>query len=825
MFHTMKKLIAILTLSAGLFGFTGISAQTVISGTVTGMIDGSGKPVEAASVSLLRAKDSSIVKLSVSDKTGHFELETGKPGKFLVVIQASGFARYYSEAVELSEANPSSDLKIIHLQPVSKELAAVMVSSSKPLIEQKIDRTIVNVEASISNTGSTAMEVLEKSPGISVDKDGNISLKGKQGVQVFIDGRPTYLSGQDLATMLQNMQSSQLDQIEIMTNPPAKYDAAGSAGVINIKTKKNKQLGYNGSVTGSYGQGVYAKTNVSANMNYRNGAFNLFGNISYAHNQGFQKLTIQRKFTDSATKAVLSNYNQVNDLHNNDKPWSGKFGMDYFASKKTTLGFVVNGGNNQQLFTSNSAINIADANNIAQSQTRSVSINNQFWNNFSTNLNMRHVIDTTGSEITADLDYISYHSGNNQSLTNQYYTPTGLPLPASPNDTLLGNLPQRIDIYSAKVDYVKPLKHGAKFEAGLKSSFVKTDNNAVYDSVKNTILVQDLGRSNHFVYQENINAAYVNYSRPLSKKLSGQLGLRLEHTHSNGNQITSDIQFTRDYVQLFPTLYLQYQLSDKHSFVLDYGRRVGRPDYGDMNPFVTFLDKYTYEQGNPNLQPQISNNIELTHTYNNFLTTTFNYTRTTDIIQDVFEQDAAKNQTYVKKSNIANQHQLGLSVNAAMPITKWWTSNIYANLYHNEFSGIVNGEFVTVAATTGMFNAMEQFKFKNGWAAEMSGFYRTPGIEGIIKIGDFGALNLGASKQVLKNKGTIKLGVRDVLWSQRFSAISKVSNIDAQFQQYRDSRVINLSFTYRFSKGKVGNTQRNRGGASEEASRVKSGNN
>ena len=825
MFHTMKKLIAILTLSAGLLGFTGISAQTVISGTVTGILDGSGKPVEAASVSLLRAKDSSIVKLSVSDKTGHFELETGKPGKFLVLVQASGFAKYYSETVELTEANPASDLKIIHLQPLSKELAAVTVSSSKPLIEQKIDRTIVNVEASISNTGSTAMEVLEKSPGISVDKDGNISLKGKQGVQVFIDGRPTYLSGQDLATMLQNMQSSQLDQIEIMTNPPAKYDAAGSAGVINIKTKKNKQLGYNGSVTGSYGQGVYAKTNESANMNYRNGAFNLFGNISYAHNEGFQKLTIQRKFTDSATKAVLSNYNQVNDLHNNDKPWSGKFGMDYFASKKTTLGFVVNGGNNQQLFTSNSAINIADANNIAQSQTRSVSLNNQFWNNFSTNLNMRHVIDTTGSEITADLDYISYHSGNNQSLTNQYYTPTGLPLPASPNDTLLGNLPQRIDIYSAKVDYVKPLKHGAKFEAGLKSSFVKTDNNAVYDSVKNTILVQDLGRSNHFVYQENINAAYVNYSRPLSKKLSGQLGLRLEHTHSNGNQITSDIQFTRDYVQLFPTLYLQYQLSDKHSFVLDYGRRVGRPDYGDMNPFVTFLDKYTYEQGNPNLQPQISNNIELTHTYNNFLTTTFNYTRTTDIIQDVFEQDAAKNQTYVKKSNIANQHQLGISVNAAVPITKWWSSNIYANVYHNEFSGIVNGEFVTVAATTGMFNAMEQFKFKNGWAAEMSGFYRTPGIEGIIKIGDFGALNLGASKQVLKNKGTIKLGIRDALWSQRISAVSKVSNIDAQFQQYRDSRVINLSFTYRFSKGKVGNTQRNRGGASEEASRVKSGNN
>ncbi|MES2003404.1 MAG: TonB-dependent receptor [Bacteroidota bacterium] len=819
----MKKIVTMLTVfGLTLSAFT-VQAQNAVTGKVNGAVSSNQKPIESASVSLLKAKDSSVVKLAVSTKTGQFEIENVKAGKYLLSVQSLGHVKYFGQAFEISAASPAYTSPAIDLKMASKELVGVTVVSQKPLIEQKIDRTIVNVEASVSNTGTNALEVLEKSPGISVDKDGNISLKGKQGVQVFVDGRPTYLSGQDLANMLRNMQSSQLDQLEIMTNPPAKYDAAGNSGIINIKTKKNKQVGYNGSITAGYGQGVYPKTNESLNMNYRSGKVNLFGNASYAYRERFQKLEIQRKFIDAVSKNVLSNFDQENNLRNNDESYSGKIGLDYFASKKTTLGFVLNGSKSINEFGSRGAINISDPNYSLQSVTRAMSDNNQIWKNFSTNFNIRQLLDTTGSEITADFDYIKYKSTNGQSVTNKYFDANGNPSSGIKADTLLGNLPQDIAIYSLKVDYLKPLKKGARFEAGFKSSFVKTDNNALYDSVKNGVMVHDINRSNHFVYDENINAAYVNYSRPLSTKLSGQFGLRMEHTHSNGDQRTTGIVFKRDYVQLFPTAYLQYQANAKNTYVLNYGKRISRPDYQSLNPFVTFLDRYTYQQGNPNLQPQFSHNIELTHTYNNFLTTTLNYTKTTDIIQDVLEQNTAKNESYIKKTNIANQRQFGISVNAFVPITKWWTSNIYMNVYNNEFKGIINGDAVTVGATTGMFNIMEQFKFNKGWGAEVSGFGRTEGVEGIFRIKAFGTMNLGLSKQMMKNKGSLRISVRDVLWSQRIKGESKYSNIDAKFQQFGESRVVNVSFTYRFSKGKVANVNRKRGGANEEASRVKAG--
>ncbi len=820
----MKKIVSILAV-LGILSFSSVGHAQTIAGKVSGVIMASQKPVESASIGLLRTKDSGVVKLAVSDKQGQFEIDNVKQGKYLVAVQSLGHAKYYSEAFEILPAQTSYSLKNIQLQVNSKILGAVTVTSNKPLIEQKIDRTIVNVEASVSNTGSNALEVLEKSPGISVDKDGNISLKGKQGVQVFIDGRPTYLSGQDLANMLRNLQSSQLDQLEIMTNPPAKYDAAGNSGIINIKTKKNKQVGYNGSVTAGYGQGVYPKTNESVNMNYRAGKVNIFGNASYAYRERFQTLNIQRKFIDGVSKVITSNFDQLNNLINNDKSFNGKIGLDYFITKKTTLGIVVNGSNSDNVFTSRGAINIADPNYVLLSQTRAASDNSQIWKNFSTNLNLRQLLDTTGSEITVDLDYIKYKATSGTLVTNGYFNATGGPLAGAKPDTLMGNLPQDIAIYSLKVDYLKPLNNGARFEAGFKSSYVKTDNNAGYDSLKNNALVHDFGRSNHFVYDENINAAYVNYSRPLSKKISGQFGLRMEHTHSNGDQITTGIVFKRDYVQLFPTAYLQYQANAKNVYVLNYGKRISRPDYESLNPFVTFLDRYTYQQGNPNLQPQFSHNIELTHTYNNFLTTTLNYTKTTDIIQDVLEQNTNKNESYIKKSNIANQRQYGFSMNAFFPITKWWTSNIYVNVYNNEFSGIINGDAVTVGATTGMTNIMEQFKFKNGWGAEASGFYRTEGVEGIFRIKAFGTINMGVSKQMMKNKGSLRLSVRDAFLTQRIKGESKYSNIDAKFQQFGESRVVNLSFTYRFMKGKANAPQRKRGGASEEASRVKSGDN
>ena len=792
-------------------------------GKVSGqVIDGNTKTIEAATITLLRVRDSSVAKISAANKNGNFVFENVIEGKYFVSINAVGHTKGFSEPFEITPTNINVTLKTIELVPLAKSLAGVTVTAKKPLIEQKIDRTIVNVEASITNVGTSALEVLEKSPGVSIDKDGNISLKGKQGVQVYIDGRPSYLSGADLANYLRNLSSNQLDQIEIMTNPPAKYDAAGNAGIINIKTKKSKQFGYSGSISSTWSQGRYPKVSESFNFNYRKNKLNLFTTLGYNYRKNWQDLDIQRKFIEHSTKEVKSHFDQESRIKDEGQSYNAKVGFDYFVNKKTTFGAVFTGYYNPGLFSNQSDVLISDANQILLSQTLAKTSNDREWKNFSTNVNFRHLLDTTGQEITADFDYLTYRTSNSQYLVNAYYDPNGTPTKKA--DTLLGSLPQEIDIYSAKIDYTLPLKKGAKFEAGVKTSFVETDNNAIYDSVNYGMSVPDYGRSNHFIYEENVNAAYVNYSRPLTKKWFGQFGLRLENTNATGDLVTTGQKFDRHYTQLFPTAFIQYKASDKNSFVLNYGRRIQRPNYQDLNPFILFLDKYTFEQGNPNLQPQFAHNIEFTHSFKGFINTTLNYTKTTDIINEVLEQNTDKNETYVKKDNIAKQRQYGISVSASGTIKKLWTPNLWVNLYNNAFEGVINGDHVKTGATTLQANLQNQFKLGKTLSAELSGYYNSGGVQGVFQIKSFGMVNMGISQQVLKGKGTLRLTGRDIFRTQKIKGHIEYSNIDASFQQRRDSRQVALGFTYRFAKGKVGNTpKRKTGGANDEQNRVKTG--
>jgi len=790
-----------------------------VHGTV---IDGNQKTIESSTITLLRVKDSSVAKISAADKNGKFEFEKIADGKYFVSVSAVGHQKGYSEVFEITPEKNSVTLKTIELIPQSKSLTGVTVTAKKPLVEQKIDRTIINVEAAITNVGSSALEVLEKSPGISVDKDGNISLKGKEGVMILIDGRPTQLGGADLANMLRSMNANQLDQIEIMTNPPAKYDAAGNAGIINIKTKKNRQLGYNGSANVGYSQGFYPKFNEGVNLNYRVNKVNVFTNLSHNYGMNYNTLTIQRNFRDVNTKELKSNFDQIAQMKSENNSFNGKFGMDYFASKKTTFGFVLTGFSSDRRNTNHNITDIFQTQGSTSSQTRAISQGKQDWKNFSTNLNFRQLLDTSGKELTADLDYIAYDSKNHTSMINSYFDGSGNSTDKS--DTLLGLLPQNIKIYSGKIDYLQPLKKGARFEAGLKSSYVKTDNDANYDSIQYGGIVHDFNRSNHFVYEENINAAYVNLNKPINKKWGAQVGLRVENTNAKGNQVTTGEKFDRHYTQLFPTAYLQYTKDKNNSFVLNYGRRIRRPDYQSLNPFINFLDRYTFQKGNPNLKPQFSHNVELSHTYKGFLTTTLNYSRTTDIIQMIIEQNSDKNETFVQQANIAKQRQFGIAINASNPITKWWKSNIYVNAFNNKFEGLVGKDLVTIDATTLMLNGSQQFQFTKTFSGEISGFFRTQGIEGVIHAKPFGMMSIGLSKQIMKNNGTIRLNLRDVFKTQRFRGESRYGDVDAAFQERRDSRVVNIGFTYRFSKGKINQRKRSNGSANDEQNRVGAGN-
>ncbi len=820
----MRNTNALLTAA---FAFWALGATAQTNGKLEGHIgNAKGQALEAVTITLLSAKDSSQVKVTTTDGKGNFAFDHLSNGSYLILASSIGYDPAYSSAVELSAAHPAGAIAPVQLQPASASLATVAVVARKPLIEVKADRTIVNVDASPSNAGSTAMDVLEKSPGITLDKDDNISLKGKQGVTVMIDNKPTYLSASQLASYLKSLPASAIDQIEIMSNPSAKYDAAGNSGIINIKTKKNKLKGFNGNVNLTQTQGVYPKPSGSVNLNYRNGKVNLFLNGGYAHWEGFEDLHITRKYLDGdAAKTVNSIFMQESQGRFISPEGNLKIGMDYYWTQKTTVGFVVSGNINPETDRQTSHIQLMDPHYTIDSVVNSPSVNKTNWKNGSINLNLRHQYDSTGRELTADLDYVRYGSVSNQNFDNQTYSP-GMDLLSE--DILTGHLPSTINIYTFKSDYTHPFRKTLKLEAGVKFSYVNTDNTADYYNLVGGQEQVDTTKTNRFKYKENINAAYVNLSKTI-KKWTIQLGLRAENTNYSGHQlgngisvINRDSSFSKSYINLFPTTYISYELNNKNTFSVNYGRRIDRPAYQDLNPFLFFLDQYTYQAGNPYLQPQYTNNVELSHTYNHFLTTTLNYSYTSNFFSQTFQQSGQA--TIIRNGNIGSRQNAGIAVSAQVPVTKWWTTVLYGNLNWNKFAGMLYGDNINISATTFLFNMNNQFSFPGGWNAELSGFYRTRGVEGQVLIDPLGQATSAISKKVLKDKGSIKVSFKDMLYTNSPKGTIDFQQTEASFRNRHDSRVVAFTFTYNFGKPLKGiGNRHNEGGSTEEQGRVKSG--
>ena len=809
-----------------LMGTSSIYAQTP-GATITGKITDGGnqKIIDAATVSLYKNADSSLVKINLTDKEGNFEFLHILPGKYYLSATSINHLSSFSPVINVI-GDETISIGVLKLKENIKTLKGVTVVAKKQFIERKIDRTIVNVDASITSAGTTALEVLEKSPGVTVDKDGNVSLKGKAGVLIMMDGKPSYLSGQELADFLKNMPSSNIDQIEIMTNPSAKYDAAGNSGIINIKTKKNKMKGMNGSVSSTISQARYARTNNSFNMNYRTGKVNLFGNYSYSLWQSKQDLYILRKFENPNTKQIQTIFDQHTSTKRNSQNQNLKLGMDFYANKKTTLGIVMSGYVNPSNENSINQTDLNNANNQIDSILVASNSNKGKSNNFATNLNLRHLFDSTGKEFTVDVDYLTYYQTADQYLVNNFLNPD-YSVRQDPSQ-LKGATPSNVNIYSAKTDFTFPLKNTAKIETGLKTSYVTTDNNALYENNTPDGYVTDFGKTNHFIYKENINAAYVNYSRQI-KKWGIQAGLRAENTNANGHQVGnsshSDSVFTKNYTNLFPTAYVSYEANTKNTFSVNYGRRIDRPDYQDLNPFYYFIDEYTYQVGNTLLQPQFSDNFELSHTYNGFLTTTLNYSEVHNVFTDVIKQITSERKIFQTKENIASKTNFGLAVSANFPVTKFWTTNLYTNVTHDTYKGTLSGGVLNVSGTTFFSNMSNQFKLNKGWSAELSGFYRSKGIEGQMVQYPMWRLDAGVQKLILKNKGSLKLGVRDIFASQKFSGYINYQDINARIRNSWDSRTVSLTFSYRFGKPIKNQQQRRSGGASDEQSRVKTSGN
>lgn len=777
-----------------------------------------GQAVEGATISLLKATDSSLVKLAVAGASGLFEIDQISSGEYLVQVTAVGFKPFYSNPFILQNENETYDLKAVPLTKSSDELTAVTVTASKRLIEVKPDRTIVNVDAGISNAGATAMEVLEKSPGISVDRDGNISLKGKQGVLVLIDGKPSYLSGTDLVNLLNNMMANQLDQIEIMTNPPAKYDAAGNSGIINIKTKKNKQRGWNGSLNLSYGQGAYYKTNNGLNLNYRNEKFNLFLNYSQNANKNFNDLYIKRTYLNQEGKHT-GYFDQPTMLRMNGNNNSLKVGVDYSVNKKTTVGITSTGFISPRKYNSLSAGYLMDADRVIDSTVQTSSKNSNKWINGTINLSLRHTINKS-SELTADLDYMHYDMTNNQlfhntiSLADETLVSDGF---------LRGDLPASIHIYTAKTDYNTTLKGEWKLEAGLKASRVKTNNQANYFNSAGSNWIPDYGKTNHFLYEESIYAGYVNTNKKIGK-WSLQGGLRFEQTSYKGNQLgnpeKNDSSFRRSYASLFPSLYLTRELDSNHTVTVQTGRRIDRPAYQQLNPFLFFINEYTFQVGNPYIQPQFTWNFQLSHTYKDWLTTSLEFGDTKQYFSQIFKTEGRV--TILTEGNLANMKNLNLSLTAQLKPTKWWSATINLTGTYQKVRGVGMNTDFNSEMISGNGNINNQFKFSKGWSAELSGFYNAKSRDAQFTIYGFGQVAAGIGKQILKGKGTIRLNVRDIFFTQQIQGDIRYQNVRERFNQSRDTRVATISFNWRFGK-QLGESRRKNSGASEEQNRVRAG--
>ena len=581
-----------------------------------------------------------------------------------------------------------------------------------------------------------------------------------------------------------------------MTNPSAKYDAAGNAGVINIKTKTGATRGFNGSINLSYGQGVYARSNSSIMLNYRTAKLNTFLNYSLTTNNSFMDLDIKRSFYDN-TGVKKSELDQLSHRTSQSQSNNLKLGLDYFINTSTTIGISANGFITPRTQEAISNSTVTDATGNATSFEQTTISGKNTWKNGSINAHLHTSFDNNTKELTANADYLHYDFSANQNIVGTSY---------DASKTLLGNaylnnvLPLNINIYSARFDYSQTLANGTKLEAGIKLSDVKTNNTSSFYRLGNSRWVIDSNLSNSFNYDENINAAYINLNKKINK-WNIQAGLRLENTNYSGLQSAynqaKDSSFNRSYLGLFPNLFIGYELNENNQFVLSAGRRIDRPVYTQLNPFISFVDKYTYSTGNAFLQPQYSNNFELSHTYKNMFTTTLNFSVINQMINETFTHI----DTVIVRSigNIGTRYNYGIAESASIPVTPWFSTTFFANLFVNTYNGAISGLPFNASQLTFEANVTNQFTFKNGWAAELSGNYTTKSRdEGQALVLAAGQVSAGLSKQILNNKGSIKLNIRDIFFTQNPREIQNFQDIQSTLHITRDTRVVNIAFVYRF---------------------------
>ncbi len=770
------------------------------------------QPLDGATVKLF--KGSKPLKVAITDLNGRARFAGFDKGAYTFSATYTGYIQQNTPVFKLPVGKGGDT---IQLQRLSTVLQEVNITGQAALVQQKQGKTVINVDASVTNTGSTVLEVLEKSPGVTVDRNGGIALQGKTGVLVTIDDKPTYLTGDDLNNLLSSMSSAQVSQIELINNPSVKYDASGNAGVINIKTKKNKLKGFNGSFTTSVGQGVYPKNTNNLVLNYRSGKINTFLTYNLNYVQYLTDLYALRKYYDQ-NNTVTSMLEQP--AYFKGVFWNNtiKTGLDYFVSPKTTLGIVFGGSIIRRNGNNTATAKWLDPSGTLDSAIATGNKSGNRFNNASVNVNARHTISES-QDLALDIDWLHYDIHAAQNFDNRLLAPGGY------DELSRGNIPTAINIASGKLDYTLKTGKNGVFEAGWKSSSSNTDNTALYENFDGSQWTEDYSKSNHFIYKETIHALYTSFQEKYNK-VSMQVGLRYEHTGYDANQLGNAMQkdssFSRSYGGLFPSGYVSYQADSSNSFTITAGRRIDRPAFQSLNPFYFIINKYTYFTGNPYMLPQYSWNFELSHQYKNLLTTSISYSIIQNYFSQLFLADTSKGILLYTQGNVGHVGNLGISSTLAVSPFHWWSLTAQAVFNHKQLKGF-NGNDYTSEINQLNVNMTNQFTIANIYTAEMSGFYTTRARNDVQELlYPTGQLSFGLSRPILKKKGTLKFTARDVLYTNAMEGLTQFPNATEYFKLRRDTRVYTLSFTYRFGKT-YKTTKRSEGSAGDEIERVGNG--
>jgi len=782
----------------------------IIKGSV---VNSTEKPEPLATVSLYNLRDSSLVAGTITDKSGNYNLNV-KPGKFFLCVSSIGYEKYYSDQIVLV-SNSTIEIKMITLKLSGVNLQEITIKSNKPLFEVRKDKIVVNIEGNVNATGSNALELLQKSPGVAVDQNDNISLKGKSGVQIFIDGRPSQLDSKSLSSMLKSMNSSNIEAIELISNPSSKYEANGTAGIINFRLKKDKKYGFNGNVSSGIQIGRTPKYLNSFSGNYNSGRVNLYGNysINWGDNRSYINMFRTQADTVYNSKSVQNYY----DTNNNFKT-----GLDIFIDKKSTLGLMITGDLSNGNIQNNSVNAISPVSSGVLNRT--LYGLNQMSNsrrnlNYNTNYSYS---DTLGHSLNIDFNYGTFRNMSNSFQPNTYIYADG----HSSESDFRSRAPIRINLGTAKIDYSFNLFKG-KFGTGGKYSDVKADN--IFD-FWDVVGPEDFyigSLSNRFYYTEKVSSFYLNYNREINQDISFEIGLRAENTISEGRLVSNDNKETlndvkRNYTNLFPNVALNYKINEENQLNLNYSRRIKRPLYQDLNPFEIKQDELNYQKGNPFLRPQYADIFEISHVYKSNLVTSLSYTQVKDFIIQITDT-AGTSRSYFTTRNLESQKIVNLSLSYSANLFSWWNFNYSLNGNYSSYQGIIGGgEKLNLKAFGYTTWGQNTFKISGNLSGQLSGWFYGPFIwEGTYKNKAMGGFDLGLRSILLRNKATISLILTDVLNSEKWAGTTNVAGRTIYASGGSETRQLKLFFSYPIGRSTIKGSRNRTPGVKEENDRIK----